>query len=280
MAGRKHASTGRKVLWGVVGYGVTTLGTLLTTYLTSLKITAVVGSVLATTVGLVLVIVGVFIDAAKEGGKEDAPQLAPVPAWPQRPGQPYQGGYYRPVSARPRGSGRLVGVVALVLVLCGGGGLALAYGVQDLGHKAIESLDAHTDPPWETKTKEPGRERIVKASFHTRGALTVTVSSVRVNNKATIVTITAKNPGKDSLYLPVYSNALLDVPGASTLNADPDAGTFNGTVPAGGQTTGTVVFDGVLGAAVTNVTLSFAHVMGSLSGPDNIAVNIAIAVGT
>src|SRR5262249_4878424 len=67
-ARRRRGSMGRKVLWGVVGYGVTTLGTLLTTYLTELHISSLLGSILATTVGLVVVIIGVFIDAAKDGG--------------------------------------------------------------------------------------------------------------------------------------------------------------------------------------------------------------------
>jgi len=128
--------------------------------------------------------------------------------------------------------------------------------------------------------QDPGHERITKAASHTEGALTVTVSSVRTNGQATIVTITAKNTGKDSLNLPVYSNALLGVPGADTLNADPAAGTFGGTVQARGQATGTIVFDGVLGAGVTHITLSFAHIFGSLSGPDNIAVNIPISAGS
>jgi hypothetical protein len=281
------------VLWGVVGYCVTTLGTLLTTYLTKLDISSLVGSVLATAVGLVVVIIGVFIDTAKDGGEaEDVRPLPPQPGWPQT----YQGGYYRSASQlqpqfqpqfrpqvqprRRRGAAGVAGVLALVRVLCGGGGFAVAYGAQYLGHKAIAFANDQTAAPWEKKTQDPGRERIAKAASRTEGALTVTASSVRVNSQATIVTITAKNTGKDSLNLPVYSNALLDVPGASTLNADPAAGTFGGTVPARGQTTGTIVFDGVLGAGVTKVTLSFAHVQGSLNGPNSIAVDIPIAAGS
>jgi hypothetical protein len=273
MAGRKRGSIGRKVLWGVVGYFVTTLGTLLTTYLTKLHISTLVGSILATTVGLVVVIIGVFIDVAKEGGGDEE---APAPYL----GQTYHGGYYRPAAAprrRQRSAASVAGVIALVLVLCGGGGFGLAYGVQFFGHKAIDVLNDQATPPWEKKTQDPGRERLVKAASHTEGALTVTVSSVRVNAQATIVTITAKNTGKDALTLPVYSNALLDVPGANTLNADPAASSFGGTVPARGQTTGAVVFDGVLGAGVTRVTLSFAHVQGSLNGPESIAVNVPIS---
>jgi hypothetical protein len=267
MAGRKRGSIGRKVLWGVVGYFVTTLGTLLTTYLTKLHISTLLGSILATTVGLVVVIIGVFIDVAKEDGDEAEVQ----PTWPQyRPAPPPQ--------RRQRGAAGIAGVLALVLVLCGGGGFGLAYGVQYFGHKAIDVLNDQATPPWEKKTQDPGRERIAKAASHTEGALTVTVSSVRVNAQATIVTITARNTGKDSLTLPVYSNAQLDVPGANTLNADPAASSFGGTVPARGQTTGTIVFDGILGAGVTRVTLSFAHVQGSLNGPESISVSVPISV--
>src|SRR5690349_8630197 len=89
MTGRRRGSMARKVLWGAVGYGVTTLGTLLTTYLTKLHIGSLLGSILATTVGLVVVIIGVFVDAAKDGGGEDdPPRIPPSPAWPSYPGQP------------------------------------------------------------------------------------------------------------------------------------------------------------------------------------------------
>jgi hypothetical protein len=286
MAGSARRSMGRKVLWGMVGYGVTTLGTLLTGYLTTLHISSLLGSILATTVGLLVVIIGVFIEAAKDGGGDDGiRQIPPNPAWPRHP-EPaaYHGGYYRPAPdlrqephRRRRGAAGIAGVLALVIVLCGGGGFGLAYGVQYLGHKVIDALNEQATPPWEKKTQDPGRERIAKVASHTEGALTVIVSSVRVNGQATIVTITAKNTGKDSLSLAVYSNALLDVPGANTRAADPATGTFGGMVPAHGQATGTIVFDGVLGTSVTHVTLSFAHVLGSFSGPDNIAVDIPLS---
>ncbi len=273
MAGRTRGSIGRKVLWGAVGYLVTTLGTLLTTYLTTLHISPLLGSVLATTVGLVVVIVGVLVDAAKEGGEDDTPPPYPVQPYPRPyPVQPYP----QPRPGR-RSTAGLVGVLVLVIVLCGGGGFGVAYGAQYLGHKAIDAFKEQATPPWERKTQDPGHERLAGAASHTEGPLTVSVSSVRVNAQATIVTITAKNTGADTLHLPVYSNAQLDVPGASTLSADPAAGTFQGTVPAHGQVSGTVVFDGVPGAAVTRVTLSFATVMGSLDGPRSIAVEVPIS---
>jgi hypothetical protein len=279
MAGRKRGSMTRKILWGAVGYGVTTLSTLLTTYLTNLHISSLLGSILATTVGLVVVIIGVFIETAKDGAEENPPQNPPQNP---PPGRSSPGGYYgSPPQLRrqPRSTAGTIGIVALVVGLCGGGGLGLAYGAQYLGHKAIDALNEQTIPPWEKKTQDPGRERITKAAVRTKGALTVSVSSVRTNQQATIVTITAKNTGKDSLELPVFGNALLDVPGANTLNADPAAGSFGGTVPAGGRATGTIVFDGVPGAGVTRMTLSFAHVFG-LNGPGNIAVNVAVSGGS
>jgi hypothetical protein len=283
MAGRTRGSIGRKVLWGVVGYVVTTLGTLLTSYLTTLHISPLLGSVLATTVGLVLVIVGVLIDEAKDGGGDDTPQRAVGQARPPYPGHPYG---YPPVLQpdRPTGGGRrsaasLLAVLLVVILLCGGGGFGVAYGAQWLGHKAIDAFNQAATPPWERKTQDPGHERLAGTASHSEGPLTVSVSSVRVNSQATIVTITAKNTGTDSLNLPVYSNAQLDVPGVSTFDADPAAGTFKGTVPAHGEATGTIVFDGVIGAGVTRVTLSFANVMGSLDGPGSIAVEIPISAG-
>jgi hypothetical protein len=232
-------------------------------------------------VGLIVAMISELINVAKDGGADrDAPQLSGA-VRPQHGGT-YQGGYYWPAAQpqpKPRSVTGIVGTVALVLVLIGGG-FGLAYGAQSLGHRAIDFLDEQATPPWEKKTQDPGRERIAKAVSRTKGALTISVSSVRVNEQATIVTMTAGNTGKDSLNLPVYSNALLDVDGANTFNADPAAGTFGGTVPARGKATGTIVFDGVLEPGAAHVTLSFAHIFGSLNGPDNIAVVIPIAAGS
>ncbi|MFB9449623.1 hypothetical protein Dvina_38700 [Dactylosporangium vinaceum] len=289
MAGRKRGSTRRKVIWGAVAYLVTTLGTLLTDYLTRLHISPLLGSVLATAVGLVLVVVGVLIDAAKEGEAQGAPATAgyPQPYYePYRPdqsgqrggdAQTYQGGTYLPAS-RPgrRSAAGVAGVLALVLLFCGGGGFAIAYGAQSLGQRAIGWLDEQAKPGWEKKTEDPGRERLARAASRTEGALSVTVTSVRVNTEVTMVTITAKNSGTDSLNLPVFNNAQLGAAGASTLDADPAAGSFSGTVAAKGQATGTIVFDGALPAGTTRATLSFAHVQGSLKGPDSISVDIAL----
>ncbi|MFI5913161.1 hypothetical protein [Dactylosporangium sp. NPDC051541] len=290
MAGpKKRSSTTRKVVWGAVGYLVTTLGTLLTDYLTKLDISPLLGSVLATAVGLVLVVAGVLVDAGKEGEQERVPATAgyPQPYYePYRPyqhgqphhdGQTYQGGTYQPVARRPRrGTASVAGVLALVLVFCGGGGFAVAYGAQAAGQRAIRWLDEQGKPDWEKKTEDPGRERIAKAASRTEGALTVTVTSVRVNTEVVMVTITAKNTGADSLNLPVFNNAQLNVVGADTLNADPASSTFSGTVAAKGQASGTVTFDGALPAGATKATLSFAHVQGSLKGPNSISVDIPL----
>jgi hypothetical protein len=274
MSGRGRGSIWRRVCWGVVAWLVTTLGTLLSTYLNKLHFGVLSGTALALAAGLGVAIILEFIDIAKDGGEKNEP---PGAIGPPYSGMPSRGGFY-PVPMQPergpRRAGNAAGYVALVLVLIVGG-----FGVQFAGHKAIDFINEQTTPPWVKKTQDPGRERIAKPASHTSGGLTVKVPSVRVNGQATIVTISARNATRDSLTLPVFANALLEVPGVNTFNADPAAGTFSGTVPAGGNVTGTIVFDGVLGNGAMRVTLSFAQVYGSLGGPDHVAVVISIAAG-
>lgn len=105
------------------------------------------------------------------------------------------------------------------------------------------------------------------------------MTSVRVNSLATIVTVRATDSGGEAIRLPIFGNAQLTVPGANRLTPDPFAGTFNEQVPAGGETTGTIVFDGALGTEVSMVTLSFSTIFGPLGGPQNIAVDLSIAPG-
>jgi hypothetical protein len=292
MARKKSLS--RRLIWGVVGYIATTLGTLLTTYLTSLDVSSTVGSVMATGVGLIVTCTGVLIDNAAEGA-EPAPSPPPPNAGPAvgraMPPQPgggtvypsggYRSGYpapgYPPQPPAParRGGMSIVMIMLLIVVLCGGGGFGLAYGAQRIGHNIINSLDNGPSTPAD-KTKDPGVERIASPASASAGPLTVDVTSVRVNNIATIVTVHATNSGNDALQIPVYHNAQLTVPGANSLSADPFAGTWSGPVPAGGESTGTIVFDGVLGPGVTGITLSFSTIFGGFDTPQNISVDISI----
>ncbi len=272
----KRRTLGRRLLWGILGYIVTSLGALATTYLTSLDVSPLVGSLLATGVGLLLVIVGVLMDHAQETA-EDLPGVPayPTPYPPQYP-SPYQPPVRRPV---PRRS--IATVLVVILLLCGAGGFAVAYGAQWAGQRAIAFFEEQSKSPSERKLEDPGVERIGgTTSSTTGGVLTVTVTSVRVNQQVTVLTATVENQASEALTMPLFGSAQLTVPGAATLEPDPFAGTWSETIPAGGEATGTIVFDGVLGPGEFSVTLSFTQIYGPLNGPRSLSMEIPISPAT
>jgi hypothetical protein len=264
----------RRLFWGILGYVVTSLATLATTWLTSLDVSPLVGSLLATGVGLLLVIIGVLMDHAQEGGEQlpppvvyQPPSTYPYPPTPY-PSAPYPPGPY-PTPVRPRPGRSIAAVLTVILLLCGAGGFGLAYGAQWAGQWAIARFN-------DDKTKDPGTERLGGPASHTEGVLTVSVSSVRVNDQVTMLTVQATNAGDEALQMPLFGYTQLTVPGTATLKPDPFAGTWPDNVPAAAGASGVIVFDGVLGPDVTEVTLSFTQIFGTLGGPRSISVDIPI----
>jgi hypothetical protein len=268
----KRRTLGRRLLWGILGYVVTSLGALATTYLTSLDVSPLVGSLLATGVGLVLVVIGVLMDHAQDGE-----ELPPRPSYPTP--YPYPSPY-QPPSRPPVPRRSIATVLVVILLLCGAGGFAVAYGAQWAGQRAIAFFEEQSKSPSERKLEDPGVERLGGTTSNTAGVVTLTVTSVRVNDQVTVLTVTATNQGSDPLTLPLFGNAQLTVPGSATLQPDPSVGTWANTVPAGGDMTGTIVFDGVLGPQETQVTLSFTTIYGSLNGPRSMSMDIPISPAT
>jgi len=268
----RRRTLGRRLLWGIFGYVVTSLGALATTWLTSLDVSPLVGSLLATGVGLMLVVIGVLMDHAQDGAEE----LPPRPTYPTPYPSPYQPPVRPPVPSRS-----IATVLVVILLLCGAGGFAVAYGAQWAGQRAIAFFEEQSKSPSERKLEDPGVERLGGTTSNTtQGVLTMTVTSVRVNDQVTVLTVTTENNGSGSLTLPLFGSAQLAVPGAATLEPDPFAGTWAETVPAGGETTGTIVFDGVLGPQEMSVTLSFTQIYGSLNGPRSMSMEIPISPAT
>jgi hypothetical protein len=267
----KRRTLGRRLMWGILGYVVTSLGALATTWLTSLDVSPLVGSLLATGVGLVLVVIGVLMDHAQDTAEE----LPPAPTYPTPYPTPYQAPARQPVARRS-----IATVLVVILVLCGAGGWAVAYGAQWAGQRAIAFFEEQTKSPGERKLEDPGVERLGGTTSSTTGVLTLTVTSVRVNDQVTVLTVTASNQGRDPLTLPLFGSAQLTVPGAATLQPDPFVGTWTETIPAEGEATGTIVFDGVLGPEERSVFLSFTQIYGSLDGPRSISMEIPIAAAT
>jgi hypothetical protein len=280
------ATVGRRTLrwsmfWAVISYLITTLGTALTNYLTSLDVSPLQGSLISTAVGLIIVFTGVLIDRAKDGGTGLVQVLPPSPyqqpsAYPyQQPTSypPHQPGY-APTARRGRTS--VVAAVVVILLLCGVGGLGVTFAAQWAASRAVAFFKDQSTPPWEKKTQDAGVERIADTASQTKGPLTVTVTSVRVNSEVTMLSVTAANTGNETLFLPIFTSAQLAAEGSDTLQADPAASKWPIQVPAGGQISGTIVFDGTVGSDVTTATLTFAQVMGSLDGPRSISVEIPL----
>ena len=166
-----------------------------------------------------------------------------------------------------------IAVTAVVLLaVCAGGGYALTTGVQ----WAAGRLSDIATPSWLRRTQDPGVERLATQATGQNGSLTLTVLSVRVNNEVTMVKATAANSDTNAVTMPVFENAQLNLPG-TTLSADPAATDWPDTIPPEGEATGTLVFDGVLPADATEVTLSFSRIYSlSLNGPRNISVRIQL----
>lgn len=294
--------TGRGLVryFGLVGlaYLVATLGTGLTDYLTAAEVSRTKALAISGGVGLVVALLLGLIDLAKSGNSGAAavalpgagPGAAPpVGGYAVPPGQPgghavgshgavYPGGHgnARPAGAAVgtparRGGAGLVLTAILLLGLCAGGGYLATTAVQ----AGVQKLSEFATPPWISKRNETGQERLASEVSETGGPLTITVLSVEVTSQATKVKIRGENTGGDALTLPTFGRAQLTAAG-ETLLPDPGASTWPETVPAGGEATGVIVFDGVLAPDVDSVRLSFSVIHGSFDAPPNIAVDIPI----
>lgn len=242
------------MIWAGVSYLLATVITLTNGYIAQVAISPLQAALITTGIGLLGAFIGVLIDRAKSGPEKQAPQSHPDPN-----SKPSSGGF------------SLVAVLLTILLLCGGGGLALAYGVQKVGEKFI----GFAQPDWERKAQEPGVQRLAAPATRKSGILTVVVSKVEVTERATRVTLTARNSGPESLAMPT---AQLTVPGSATLQRDQASGSWsNGEVPAGGEHTGTLVFDGVIPAGVTRATLNFNTIFSmDFGAPRNLAVELTL----
>jgi hypothetical protein len=248
------------MFWAVVSYFVTILGTQLTNYLTSLDVSPLQGALISTGVGLGVVMIGVVIDHARNGEAEIPP--SPYPAQPQP----------KPAAAQ-KGRTSLAAALAIILLACGVGGLGVTYAAQWVASRAAAAVDEITG---ESKAN-PGEERLASPAASTSGILTITVNSVQVNERATVIDLTARNEGGESLTLSRGFCQLM-VPDKATLETDKFIGTWgDGTVAAGGERNGTIVFNGKLSHDTKNVTLAFTTIFGGgFAGSRDIAVEIPL----
>jgi hypothetical protein len=185
------------------------------------------------------------------------PGQDPRPGYGQPPGygQEYPGGprpYGQPARQPPRPSPprRTVSwlTVVLVIALITGLSSGVAYGSRYV-------------TGWVTGT-ESGTDVLVRPVSKTEGPLTVTVQSFEVTRHLTKVGVTAVNTGKDSITLPLFMTCQLDAGGA-TMSADAFRSRFTESVPAGGRTVGTILFNGRPAEGTRTASLSFSHTFGS-----------------
>ena len=178
----------------------------------------------------------------------------------------------QPASPSGGGGGRLSLIVALILmiVLCGVGGTAAT----SFATAVIDKLNAFPDPratPTDDK-KDPFKPVLAHEASARSGGLTVKVTQAEANSKDMRLTVTAINSSKETISLPLFKNCQLSVPGAATLEADPNS-QWAITVPANGDITGVIVFHGKYQPG--NGRLTFANIF--RMGGGSITVEIPFA---
>lgn len=150
--------------------------------------------------------------------------------------------------------------VAVAVLLIGGGGLAIAYGVATVTAFITGN--------------QTGTERLVNGPVvvDTQGVST-TVRGVEHTQDFTRVEITVQNGLSNTISLPVFGNATLTAADGTTLGADPFRSSWNDTIAPGQPSSGVLVFGGHLPPGETTAALSFATVYEQgFEGPSSIVV--------
>jgi hypothetical protein len=183
---------------------------------------------------------------------------AAYPGGPMYPGSPV--GYrppYRPAAPRKRGIG-LAFALVLVLVLFGAGGWAASVFVS----KTIATFRSEGLAPWQQPLGN-GTERLTESASADASGVTLTVTSVKVYEDETVVSVSAHNDNGDSAHIPVFEAVVLNVPGANSLKPDLPRtdGTWTEDVGAGSDVTGSIAFSGTVAAGATSATIVFNHVL-------------------
>jgi hypothetical protein len=144
-----------------------------------------------------------------------------------------------------RGTPVLVSILVALLV-CGGGGLAIATGARyAFGY---------------VTGKETGIDRLLRPVSAQSGELTLTVEHVVYTAHFTRVEVAVQNSGNSSISLPVYGYCTLIGNDGTVLQADPFRSQWSDTVPPGVQQRGTVTFPGQLPDGVTGARFSFSQI--------------------
>ncbi|MDR6507323.1 FHA domain-containing protein [Arthrobacter oryzae] len=228
--------------------------------------------------GLAVALGGEALDYLKDKGepapKQPKPRYRPSqrvqparPARPLRPGHPdTHGGAYgtgnarpsRPVKAAPRSLPAIATVLAILLLLGGGGWLVAAGASYAVGYFSGN----------ETGTQRLARQVVTEAQ-----GVTVTVLGIQSTAHFTRVEIHVRNGTGSSMSLPLFHNAILTGPDGTTFDADAFRSSWQPEIPPGGQRKGTINFESQLPESGGTASLSFVSVfMQGFDGPRSITV--------
>ena len=207
--------------------------------------------------------VAALVDVARQAATREpepavrAPSSAPGTAPTGVDGRPSPGSG-RPSPAPEAPCSRVVAVVVSVLLI-GGGGIAIAYGVAT----ATAFITGN----------QTGTERLVGEVTVDDQGVSTTVHRVEHTQDFTRVELTVVNGLANTITLPVFGNATLSAADGTSLGGDPFRSSWNETIAPGQVRRGTLVFPGHLDPAGTTATLSFATVFEQgFDGPSSIVV--------
>ena len=226
--------------------------------------------------GLVVALGGEALDYFKDkeqpAPKRPKPQHRPSmrvqparPARPLRPGYPDTHGDTQrnahpsyPVEAAPRSLPAVATVLAIMLLLGGGGWLLAAGASYAVGYFS---------------GNEEGTQRLARQVAIEAQGVTVTVLGIQSTAHFTRVEIHVRNGTSSSMSLPLFHNAILTGPDGTTFDADSFRSTWQPDIPPGGQRKGTINFENQLPESGGTVSLSFVTVfMQGFDGPRSITV--------
>ena len=152
----------------------------------------------------------------------------------------------------------MVAVLVSVLLI-GGGGIAIAYGVAT----ATAFITGN----------QTGTDRLAGEVTVEDQGVSTTVHRVEHTQDFTRVELTVVNGLANTITLPVFGNATLSAADGTSLGGDPFRSSWNQTIAPGQTRRGTLVFPGHLDPAGTTATLSFATVFEQgFDGPSSIVV--------
>jgi hypothetical protein len=204
-----------------------------------------------------------LVEVGKESLTRVPSESAATPTAP-RPAEPHVDERAPGAGApRPGPAGRRAPIGAGILVavlIIGGGGLALAYGIGTLTSFVTGN--------------QSGTERLVTPVAQEAQGVTVTVQSVEQTRDFTRVEVSVRNGLSNTITLPLFENATMRAPDGTTLKADSFRSSWSDSIAPGQLSSGTVVFPGHLPDATPSATFAFARVFEQgFEGPDSIVVD-------